>query len=349
MSQPENELIGIYLNEISQFPRLTESEEINLGRQIRAYNFIKEYYRCLEVYGQLFMQPGLDQETQNYVTASRLRALQIMDEYPQLISVSHQQQQDMLSRGELARQRFIKANTRLVIKEAKKMLGRGLPFTDLIQEGNIGLIKAVDRFDPDLGFQFSSLGVKYIHEEIRLATYQQHYNRRIPQYLEERINKLNKYQIEFLASNGREPTNQEIAEYLGLTPKQVEDTIFYSYREVSLHRPAGSTDEDTEIADHIIDNQSPDPESTSIENNFNQQVKNHVKSLQPKSQHLLIHRFGLNETEPQTLSEIGQQYNISREAVRIRQTVIFDRLRQNPELKQLYQDHFSPASSDSNP
>lgn len=213
-----------------------------------------------------------------------------------------------------AKDELITHNLRLVVNVAKNYIGRGLSFLDLIQEGNIGLMKAIDKFDYTMGFKFSTYATWWIRQGITRALIDHTKTIRVPVHLMEFYNKVTKASRELMSQSGREPSKEEIAERLGVPTKKVED-IFRSVQDpIALQTPIG--DEGTTIEDFISDKNSPTPYSDTERNNVTKHILNVLKTLTPREAEIIKRRFGIGFDKDHTLEEVGRQFSITRERVR---------------------------------
>lgn len=276
-----DDTVSLYLKEISRIPLLRAEQEV-------------EYARGMEIGKKARMQ--LNRSTA--ISASERNKLE-----------------QKIRDGELCRQKLIKANFRLVVSIAKKYIGRGVSFLDLIQEGNIGLIRAVEKFDYHRGFKFSTYATWWIRQAITRAIADQGRTIRVPVHMCERINKLTRVSRQLVQELGREPTPDEIAKELGTTPKKVERIIKISQRPLSLEMPVGE-EQDSHLGDFIPDESTLGPTDAASHQLLREQMEEILTSLSPREGRVLQLRFGLKDGKSHTLEEVGKKFGVTRERIR---------------------------------
>ncbi len=287
-----DDTVGLYLKEVGRVPLLTAQEEVDLSQRIEQGRLAREELARGNVL------PHRRAELQNFVRD-----------------------------GWAAREHLVTANSRLVISVAKKYMGRGVPFLDLIQEGNIGLIRAAKKFDYRRGHKFSTYATWWIRQAVTRAIADQGRTIRVPVHMGDQINKLLRMQHQLTQRLGRDPGVEELADALGVTPKKVENMIQVARRPLSLETPTDD-DDDATLADFIPDNEGPIPDETATYNILKEHLASVLEGLPPREVRILQLRYGLLDGESYTLEEVGRKMGVTRERVRQIEAQALSRLRQ---------------------
>jgi RNA polymerase primary sigma factor len=275
-----DDTIGLYLKEVSRVPLLNAEEEVELAQRIERGRMARE-----------------ELARGNVTSRRRLELRKLIED------------------GWAAREHLITANSRLVISVAKKYMGRGVPFLDLIQEGNIGLIRATKKFDYRRGHKFSTYATWWIRQAVTRAIADQGRTIRVPVHMGDQINKLLRIQHQLTQRLGREPTVEELAISLDVPPKKVENMIQVARRPLSLETPTDD-EEDSVLGDFIEDNEAPPPDETATYNLLKEHLDDVLNGLPPREVRILQLRYGLLDGQAYTLEEVGRKMGVTRERVR---------------------------------
>jgi RNA polymerase primary sigma factor len=307
LKAPTNDPVRMYLKEIGKVPLLTAEQEVILAKAIDE--------------GEA-ATAEIDKAADNgrKVSPTRLRELQRTERH-----------------GQLAKKKLIEANLRLVVSIAKRYVGRGMLFLDLIQEGNLGLIRAVEKFDYNKGFKFSTYATWWIRQAITRAIADQARTIRIPVHMVEVINKLGRLQRELLQELGREATPEELAKEMDITPEKVLEIQQYAREPISLDQTIGD-EGDSQLGDFIEDSEAVVAVDAVSFTLLQDQLQSVLQTLSEREAGVVKLRFGLTDGQPRTLDEIGQVYGVTRERIRQIESKTMSKLR-HPSRSQVLRDY----------
>jgi RNA polymerase primary sigma factor len=302
-SAPTSDPVRMYLKEIGRVPLLSAAEEVDLAKRVEAGLFASEKLT-----------------TQRNIGIELMRELELVER-----------------QGQLAKKRLIEANLRLVVSIAKRYVGRGMLFLDLIQEGNLGLIRAVEKFDYTKGYKFSTYATWWIRQAITRAIADQARTIRIPVHMVETINKLNRIQRQLLQDLGREPTPEEIGHEMEMSPERVREIQKLAQEPVSLETPIGE-EEDSNLGDFIEDSDAIVPIDAASFILLQEQLDAILHTLSEREKRVIQLRFGLSDGHPRTLEEVGQEFGVTRERIRQIESKTLSKLR-HPSRSQKLRDY----------
>jgi len=348
LKAPTNDPVRMYLKEIGKVPLLTAAQEVDLARRIEAGEFATVLRELTEE------EDRVDQKRLRLVTESvvAIRDHQV-EKFGKVegigrdrISKSYKPKtrealDDFLRRverdGQLAKRKLIEANLRLVVSIAKRYVGRGMLFLDLIQEGNLGLIRAVEKFDYSKGYKFSTYATWWIRQAITRAIADQARTIRIPVHMVETINKLVRIQRQLLQDLGREPLPEEIGRQMGIPADKVREILKVSQEPVSLETPIGE-EEDSHLGDFIEDSDAVVPVDAASFILLQEQLESVLHTLSEREKKVIQLRFGLLDGHPRTLEEVGREFGVTRERIRQIESKTLSKLR-HPSRSQKLRDY----------
>lgn len=297
--------VGIYLQEIARYPMLEASEEITLGKQVQ------RMMSCIEAKENLEKEVILEHQ-----------------DWAKTLGLTEKELKQILHQGKIAKDKMIRANLRLVIVVAKKYLKRNLEFMDLIQEGNLGLERAVEKFDPSKGYKFSTYGYWWIRQAMTRAIAQQARTIRLPVHVTERLNKIKKAEKELSQKLGRSARTNEIAAELGITPDKVRQCLTVGRTLVSLDLKVGH-EQDTSLSELIEDKSATAPIEDIDQVLMKEGVRQILVELDSREREVIALRFGLVDGQEWSLAAIGKKLELSRERVRQLQSRALKKLQKN--------------------
>ena len=309
LSMPEgisiDDPVRMYLKEIGKVPLLSADEEINIAMRMEKGDEAKQ-----------MLESGINADGKPLTDEEKKRCQAAIDD------------------GTQAKRLLAEANLRLVVSIAKRYVGRGMLFLDLIQEGNLGLIKAVEKFDYRKGYKFSTYATWWIRQAITRAIADQARTIRIPVHMVETINKLIRVSRQLLQEYGREPTPEEIAKAMGISEAKVREIIKIAQEPVSLETPIGE-EEDSHLGDFIPDDDAPAPAEAASHALMREQLWDVLNTLTPREEKVLRLRFGLDDGNQRTLEEVGREFKVTRERIRQIEAKALRKLRHPSRSKKL--------------
>ena len=299
--------VRMYLKEIGKVPLLTAEQEVRLAQRLEAGVLTQE---------RLDTEPELSRETRASLQA-------------------------VVTDGELAKRHLIEANLRLVVSIAKRYVNRGMALLDLVQEGNLGLMRAVEKFDYTKGFKFSTYATWWIRQAITRAIADQARTIRIPVHMVETMNKVLRVQRQMLQELGREPTVEEVAEKVDMSPERVRDIQRIALEPLSLETPVGEED-DSFLGDFVADDTAISPDSAAEKERLKDEIETALLELNPREQQVMRLRFGLDDGQVRTLEEVGKEFGVTRERIRQIESKTLAKLR-HPTRSQRLRDYLEEA------
>lgn len=305
----------------------SQMEEIYKTLETNGIKIVDDYEKDKELYDQLLKEISMDDPVKMYLKDIGKVPLLSADDEIELA-------RKMMDGDEDAKRELSIANLRLVVSIAKRYVGRGMQFLDLIQEGNLGLMKAVEKFDYQKGFKFSTYATWWIRQAITRAIADQARTIRIPVHMVETINKVLRVQRQLMQEFGREPTPEEIAKEMGIPEQRVVEIQKISQDPVSLETPIGE-EEDSHLGDFIEDEQAPAPTDAVASSLLKEQLIHVLDTLTPREEKVLRLRYGIDDGKPRTLEEVGKEFNVTRERIRQIEAKALRKLRHPSRSKKL--------------
>ncbi len=323
--------------DLEQIEKIYEQFE-SAGIEIKGYMDSSEFeeieneverYESAEDMEQMLAQDGLAIDDPVRMYLKEIGKVPLLETERELDLAQRMSEGDAMAKSEL-----VEANLRLVVSIAKRYVGKGMFFLDLIQEGNLGLMKAVEKFDYRKGYKFSTYATWWLRQAITRSIADQARTIRIPVHMVETIHKVSRISRQLLQENGREATAEEIAEVMGVTPDKVRDIMKIAQDPVSLETPIGE-EEDSHLGDFIEDQDSPAPAEAAAYTLLREQLNEVLHTLSPREEQVLKLRFGLEDGRPRTLEEVGKEFNITRERIRQIEAKALRKLRHPSRSKKL--------------
>ena len=345
---PAPDPVRLYLKEIGRVPLLTAAQEVDLAMRMEAGGFAAELLASIDSSNRVDRERlrlvvhsvlrnrehqldsrnnlqsggiGLEKLTRAYLPGARQEALQFL--------------RRVENDGRIARKRLIEANLRLVVSIAKRYTAHGMTFLDLAQEGNLGLIRAVEKFDYTRGYKFSTYAVWWIRQAITRAIADQSRTIRIPVHMSELINKLARTERDLTQDLGREPLAEEIGRFLGMSAEKVRAVLEISRDPLSLETPLGQT-EDSNLGDFIEDDDSVTPQEAASFITLKEQLESVLLTLSSREKKIIQLRFGLLDGHPRTLDEVGRELHLTRERIRQIAAETLSKLRHSSRAQKLH-------------
>ncbi len=306
----ERDLVGVYLHEISRTPLLDAAQEVELSKQIEA-----------GLYAEFLLDEG---------------------ELPR--GVSRKELERIVREGQRAKDLFIRANLRLVVSIARRYVRSGMPMLDIIQEGNTGVVRAVEKFDYKRGYKFSTYATWWVRQAISRAIAQQERTVRLPVHVVEDVNRMRNITRQLIRELSDHPEPEQIAEAMGVTVERVNELIRWSDDIVSLHTPVGD-DGSTELGDLIADSDAPSPEEITLTVLERERIVNLLNHLDDRSAGIMRARYGLEDGREHSLTEVASRFSLSRERIRQLEIKALSRLRELACAEGLASEGYDPQSA----
>ena len=357
------DLVRLYLQEIGRVPLLRKDEEVSKAQQVQRYMHLieqrsqaaeqgdlvlQQFVDLVEIHAQLAAQLSHRPTLERWAAAVKLKVAELKQtlsagkcRWAEVANVDIKELERIQRIGILAKEHMIKANLRLVVSVAKKYQNRGLELLDLIQEGTLGLERAVDKFDPTKGYRFSTYAYWWIRQGITRAIATQSRTIRLPVHITEKLNKIKKAQREISQKQGRLPSIVDIAKELDMSPPQVREVLLRVPRSVSLELKVGK-EKDTELGD-LLETEDASPEEVLMRESLHQDLQRLLADLTTRERDVIQMRFGLVDGNPHSLADIGRALDLSRERVRQIEAKALQKLRQ-PKRRNQVRDYFESLS-----
>ncbi|MBH8575002.1 RNA polymerase sigma factor SigC [Nostocaceae cyanobacterium CENA369] len=357
------DLVRLYLQEIGRVRLLGRDEEVSEAQKVQRYlrmrivlanaakqgdEVVSPYLRLIEVQERLASELGHRPSLERWATTAGVNVSDlkpILSEgkrrWAEIAKMTVEELEQIQAQGLQAKEHMIKANLRLVVSVAKKYQNRGLELLDLVQEGTLGLERAVEKFDPTKGYRFSTYAYWWIRQGITRAIATSSRTIRLPVHITEKLNKIKKAQRKIAQEKGRTPTLEDLAVELDMTPTQVREVLLRVPRSVSLETKVGK-DKDTELGE-LLETDSVTPEEMLMRESLQRDLQNLLADLTTRERDVILMRFGLADGHPYSLAEIGRALDLSRERVRQIESKALQKLRQ-PKRRNLIRDYLESLS-----
>ncbi|MBK1986640.1 RNA polymerase sigma factor SigC [Sphaerospermopsis aphanizomenoides BCCUSP55] len=357
------DLVRLYLQEIGRVRLLGRDEEVSEAQKVQRYlrlrivlanaakqgdEVIAPYQRLIEVQERLTSELGHRPSLERWATTAGINLADLKPtlsegkrRWAEIAKLTIEELDSIQSQGLQAKEHMIKANLRLVVSVAKKYQNRGLELLDLVQEGTLGLERAVEKFDPTKGYRFSTYAYWWIRQGITRAIATSSRTIRLPVHITEKLNKIKKAQRKIAQEKGRTPTLEDLAIELDMTPTQVREVLLRVPRSVSLETKVGK-DKDTELGE-LLETDSVTPEEMLMRESLQKDLQHLLADLTSRERDVILMRFGLSDGHPYSLAEIGRALDLSRERVRQIESKALQKLRQ-PKRRNLIRDYLESLS-----
>lgn len=362
-SRRTTDLVRLYLQDIGRVRLLGRDEEVSEAQQVQRYmrllelrdqaanqdeGVLQQYVQLIEIHDRLAANLGHRPSLERWAAVAGISLADLKPtltagkrQWADLVGLTIEELEEIQAAGIRAKEHMIKANLRLVVSVAKKYQNRGLELLDLIQEGTMGLERAVEKFDPTKGYRFSTYAYWWIRQGITRAIATQSRTIRLPVHITEKLNKIKKAQRKIAQEKGRTPTLEDLAKELEMTPLQVREVLFRVPRSVSLETKVGK-DKDTELGD-LLETEDVSPEEVLMREALYRDLQQLLADLTSRERDVILMRFGLGDGHPYSLAEIGRALDLSRERVRQIEAKALQKLRQ-PKRRNRVRDYLESFS-----